>query len=225
MHHWSKAASQPLDNVTLQLHVRISQAQHISLPRRRRHLLCLRRKCKIVCNRTKHRHWQFSVENWPKGSGKLAEGKWQINTCSWTGGNKYEIWFGGKSSWKMLNMEVENWPKGEKRLHSRTQLTYARVVTEKVEKVYPLYMEKNFHNLPMKKNSAVFDPSFSRPSTQEGRGTWLETGRQIPGPMDRTPCKNIFRFCVFSMGKWQYNFLNMFQFFSLITYILVHARS
>ena len=79
--------------------------------------------------------WQIGrrkVENWPKGSGKLAEGKWQINTCSWTGGNKYEIWFGGKSSWKMLNMEVENWPKGEKRLHSRTQLTYARVITEKV---------------------------------------------------------------------------------------------
>ena len=79
--------------------------------------------------------WQIGrrkVENWPKGSGKLAEGKWQINTCSWTGGNKYEIWFGGKSSWKMLKMEVENWPKGEKRLHSRTQLTYARVVTEKV---------------------------------------------------------------------------------------------
>ena len=116
MHHWSKAASQPLDNVTLQLHVRISQAQHISLPRRRRHLLCLRRKCKIVCNRTKHRHWQFSVADWAKESGKLAEGKWQINTCSWTGGNKYEIWFGGKSSWKMLNIEVENWPKGSGKL-------------------------------------------------------------------------------------------------------------
>ena len=27
---------------------------------------------------------------------------------------------------------MENWPKGEKGLHSRTQLTYARVITEKV---------------------------------------------------------------------------------------------
>ena len=35
-------------------------------------------------------------------------------------------------------------------------------------------MEKIFHSLLMKKNSAVFDPSFSRPSTQEGRGTWLD---------------------------------------------------
>ena len=59
--------------------------------------------------------------------------------CPWTGETnmKYDLernpvekcwtW-----KWKIGRREVENWPKGEKRLHSRTQWTYARVVTEKV---------------------------------------------------------------------------------------------
>ena len=86
--------------------------------------------------------WQIGrrkVADWAKESGKLGEGKWQINTCNWTGetnmkydleGNPVEKCWTWK--WKIGRREVENWPKGEKRLHSRTQLTYARVVTEKV---------------------------------------------------------------------------------------------
>ena len=71
------------------------------------------------------------VENWPKGSGKSthAVGQGETNMKYDLEGNPVEkCW---KWKWKIGRREVENWPKGEKRLHSRTQLTYARVVTSR----------------------------------------------------------------------------------------------
>ena len=103
MHHWSKAALQPLDNVTL--HVRISHAQHIFLPRRCRYLLCLSCKCKNVCNGTKHRHWQFSVANWAKESGKLAEGKWKIGRREVA--KQHMQLDRGKQIWNMIWREIQ----------------------------------------------------------------------------------------------------------------------
>ena len=38
---------------------------------------------------------------------------------------------------------------------------------------FSTFYENFSHNLALKKNSPVLDPSFSRPSTQDGRGTWL----------------------------------------------------
>ena len=59
-----------------------------------------------------------------------------------------------------------NWRKGEKQLHSCTQWTYARFVTEKV-RVHQLcapfstFNENVCHNLPWKEISPVLGPSFS----------------------------------------------------------------
>ena len=38
---------------------------------------------------------------------------------------------------------------------------------------FSTFNENFCHNLPWKENSPVLGPSFSRPSSQEGRGTWL----------------------------------------------------
>ena len=79
--------------------------------------------------------WQIGrrkVENWPKGSGKSthAVGQGETNMEYDLERNPVEKCWTWK--WKIGRREVENRPKGEKRLHSRTQWTYARVVTEKV---------------------------------------------------------------------------------------------
>ena len=101
--------------------------------------------------------WQIGhrkVVDWAKESGKLAEGKWKIGRREVANQHMQldrgkQIWNmiwreiqlknaehgSGKlaeGKWKIGRREVENWPKGEKGLHSRTQLTYARVITEKV---------------------------------------------------------------------------------------------
>ena len=39
--------------------------------------------------------------------------------------------------------------------------------------LFSTFNEHFCHNLPWKENSPVLGPSFSRPSSQEGRGTWL----------------------------------------------------
>ena len=39
--------------------------------------------------------------------------------------------------------------------------------------LFSTFNENFCHNLPWKENSPVLGPSFSRPSSQEGRGTWL----------------------------------------------------
>ena len=39
--------------------------------------------------------------------------------------------------------------------------------------LFSTFNEHFCHNLPWKENSPLIGPSFSRPSTQEGRGTWL----------------------------------------------------
>ena len=190
MHHWSKAASQPLDNVTLQLHVRISHAQHISLPRRRRHLLCLRRKCKIVCNRTKHRHWQFSVADWAKESGKLAEGKWKIGRREVA--NQHMQLDRGKQIWNMIWREIQlknaehgsgklaegKWKIGRREKSGSTAAPSWLMLRSSLKKLeftcwrfqlcapLPTFYVYFCHNRPQNLNSPVFDTSFSQLTTQ-----------------------------------------------------------
>ena len=166
MHHWSKAASQPLDNVTLQLHDRISQAQHISLPRRRRHLalaiFCgklVKGKWKIGRREVANQHMQLDrgkqiwnmiwreiqLKNAEHGSGKLAEGKWKIGRREKRGSTAAPSWLMLGSSLKKL--EFTCW---------RFQLCAP----------LPTFYVYFCHNRPQNLNSPVFDTSFSQLTTQ-----------------------------------------------------------
>ena len=85
--------------------------------------------------------------------------------------------------------EVANWGKGEMPLCSRTQWNFESLADQTSEILCWRFQfcaqltpsnEKYWQKRPRKFYSQAIWPSFSRPSTQEGRGTWLEkTGRFV----------------------------------------------
>ena len=126
-------------------------------------------------------NWRKGVANWRKGVEQIrnvnhgeihlkmqCKWKWQIGGREWqTGGREWQTGGRDKSSstaapsalLRVLSLKKFDFTCG------RYQLC----------KPFSTFYENFSHNLPLKKNSPVLDPSFSRPSTQEGRGTWLAT--------------------------------------------------
>ena len=144
--------------------------------------------------------WQIGhrkVVDWAKESGKLAEGKWKIGRREVA--NQHMQLDRGKQIWNMIWREIQlknaehgsgklaegKWKIGRREKSGSTAAPSWLMLGSSLKKLeftcwrfqlcapLPTFHEKFFHSLLMKKNSAVFDPSFSRPSTQEGRGTWL----------------------------------------------------
>ena len=79
--------------------------------------------------------------------------------------------------------EVANWGKGEMPLCSRTQWNFESLADQNSEILCWRFQfcaqltpsnEKYWQKRPRKFYSQAIWPSFSRPSTQEGRGTWLQ---------------------------------------------------
>ena len=101
-----------------------------------------------------------------------------------------------KSSWKMLKSECPNEGKEKPKLGEGRKAAAqphpvdlcqvrqwkgasSRVDDSNYVHYSPLSMNIFCHNLPWKENSTLIGPSFSRPSTQEGRGTWLGPTRPL----------------------------------------------
>ena len=71
--------------------------------------------------------------------------------------------------------------------------------------LFSTFNEHFCHNLPWKENSPLIGPSFSRPSTQEGRGTWLPFSPLLPPPTATQVQREQFCCCLVLQTKKQCN--------------------
>ena len=120
----------------------------------------------------------------------------KANACSLTEQNKYEMWIEKKSmlknaetgscKWEEGSCKLEEGRKAAPQLHpvhfrefcqwQKSEITCWRYqLCAQLSTFNAIFC----HNLPLKKNSPGIGPSFSRPSSQEGRGTWLSSTRHF----------------------------------------------
>ena len=93
-----------------------------------------------------------------------------------------------QTSGKSEEGEVANWRKGQMPLCSRTQWSFESLADQNSEFLCWRFQfcaqltpsnEKYWQKGTRKFYSQAIWPSFSRPSTQEGRGTWLDVNRHF----------------------------------------------